>query len=289
MIGTDGKLITPSDLTLKITTEDIVPGKLSIKLKVPYPTNYPLTIFRKNNDANMLAKLEAYVQDDSIKIELFYVYSSKYFLTGNRLATEDESRLTKDLGKRMLCHILNYALEKNYIRETSTIHLEADGVCSNKKTQEAIKTWSYIQLRDFIKRTPALKNALTKSRGGFDMFDIYFNIVENHRETTLLICEYYLSERLVNYYKSYGLVPDGEISSPSVLMKGIVKDALVKCKTSSPSIPTPSHSMSQAEITLDGKKKSRKKRKSVKKTRRRLKSIAKKKKIHLKAKSLNKK
>ena len=96
--------------------------KGNLKITVPFPDNYPDTLFKLHN--KIIAELICYYDqsEDDIHIARFFVYTSSS-ITNDTLP--QERLLTKGLGRRMLCEAVRFGIDKNWITSNGTISLEA--------------------------------------------------------------------------------------------------------------------------------------------------------------------
>lgn len=203
----------------------------NIYIKVPYPDNYPKTLFWEKNREH--EKGLAYLQsnydkkEDVIYLQRLYVFPSMNSLDESSFATPEERRLVKGLGKRMLCQAIKYLLEKNSITENTTIRLDASGgYCNEDGLKYVMENYSEDEIDDYVNTN--FTSVVTDHIN-------YYNSPMSLEDKAKLMCIYFDNQKLVRYYQTYGLTPilkePGDIDPWGESMIGTIKGVLDKCNS----------------------------------------------------------
>lgn len=224
LIGTDGIAICPSDLNIVIREKTVYGGSMVFYVTVSYPPNYPDTKFKRMNPSKYISILHATIltENHSLYIIGFYVYTSRNYTFGE-LVTEDETELTRNLGKRMMCAFLNYIVnEKLYLTLDNDVVLEAEGLCQIRTLKEVMTTWSDDNVLIFMSSEPYRSQHLSKLENEIERIQQWMKMKKREdrikeclntentvpsEECNIMkeICKYYQSKKTVENYKTYGL------------------------------------------------------------------------------------
>lgn len=190
------------DYTKYFKTNIEIIFKKGIYLNIPFPSNYPNTEFRKKNV--YIAYIDAVIDiiNKNLYIDSFYVNSNK---TNN--IYEEEKKLCKGLGKKMLCYLISYILEKKYLTENDNVRLLVVNphFCDEKKL-EKYKNMSEEEVNNFFIKFP---NAINKYIETFIENKNNYNIT--FEDKIKIICRYVEGQKnLIKYYEKYGFVIDTE-------------------------------------------------------------------------------
>ena len=191
--------VKKTDLEIKIKRYDMEEAILEIV--VPYPKNYPMTEFRKHNNANVIAYLLINFKytriENYIDLEMFFVFSSKSHKR-SKYAIKEEIELTKGLGKKMLCYAINLLIKDKIIdKMTTMIKLTASGgYCQSKEdTDKILSSYTLEDMNMWMLQnlnTPIISEMLLYSK----------------EDKARIICEVFDNMKLVKYYEEYGLIRD---------------------------------------------------------------------------------
>jgi hypothetical protein len=88
-------------------------GDETLKLTVPIPQNYPDTEFKRKNKNIASLSLSYNKEKNVVTLDTFYVYTNQI----DPSITSTDKRVTKGLGKKMLCYALRELckIKKNYV------------------------------------------------------------------------------------------------------------------------------------------------------------------------------
>jgi len=216
--------VKKSDLEIKIQNFDTEDGTLEII--IPYPKNYPNTLFKQNNETDVIGFLEINFgevkTEGFISLDFFYVYSSKSNMR-SKYATKEEIELSKGLGKKMLCYAINLLIDNKIIdAKTTIIKLNAGGgYCSSDEevdkilsifSLEEIDNWIFENVKSSYKHYLSTLSLTQKAK---------------------IICKALDNLKLVKYYQEYGLQPDAvdrsKLDLTWIPMSGYINDVLKKC------------------------------------------------------------
>lgn len=223
LIGTDGSAITKSDLTFHVSSNTI---------EIPFPENYPPTTFylyQQRQVFPVLARIQfsfpstIYVNEDvkvedTMVIHAFYVYTHPSARQEEIMVSPVEHTLTKGLGKRLLCTAVHHALSSGLVSRNGSIHLEASGgKCIQEDVTRFMETWSEGEMDRLITQLQ-FKDYLPIEEMG--------NTVE---EKAHALCHYLENQKLVSYYKQYGLQPIDQSDPYYTTMNGKISSILNTC------------------------------------------------------------
>ena len=248
LIGTDGIAISPSDLNIVIKEKKTLRDSMIFNVTVSYPPNYPETDFKIMNPSKYISSLLATIlTDHSLYIISFYVYTSRNYTFGE-LVTEDENILTRNLGKRMMCALLNHIVnEKRYLTLDNNVVLEAEGLCQIRTLKEVMTTWSDDDVLIFMSSEPYRSQHLSKLENEIERIQQWMKMKKREdrikeclntentvpsEECNIMkeICKYYQSKKTVENYKTYGLSEEKRREA-NVDMTGTIKLIMdSKCK-----------------------------------------------------------
>jgi hypothetical protein len=194
-----------------------------VSIKVPFPDDYPPTTFRQTSDAIAELLLSYKTKDDTAILHTFYVHPA-----GSLDATSAEKRAVKGLGKRMLCHAVRFLLTRGSITLDARLSLEASGGrFDDDMVNRMMHDHTEVELDAFLMDFPtSIANLVEDLR--LDWIDI--PLVEK----AALRCMYDENQKLVRYYKTYGLqvLPHLDKSERDVAyepMQGTVHDVMNAC------------------------------------------------------------
>jgi len=193
-----------------------------ISAHVPFPDDYPPTAFRLTSEAIAELLLSYNTKNNTATLHAFYVHP-----VSSRDATSAEKRAVKGLGKRMLCHALRVLLSSGSITPATRLSLEASGGrFDDEMVERMMHSHSEDDIDAFLTNFPTSKTNLMEDLR-MDWADIPL------REKAALRCMYDENQRLVQYYKTYGLrVLPTDKSEHDVSyepMQGTVHDILRAC------------------------------------------------------------
>ena len=206
---------------------NIDPGKYKLKITVPFPDNYPDTLFKMNNKKNIIAELICQYDktDDDIYIARFFVYSSSSITQD---PTKQERMLTKGLGRRMLCEAIHFGIDREWITPNGTISLEALATaithenlhCSSEIMKQMKSSWTIEEIDEYLQPFHD---------------SLQHEIIESVDDKISLICKRIQNRKLVAYYETYGLkeLHDEHPSFDYTYMSGTIQSVLSECKKDS--------------------------------------------------------
>lgn len=154
-------------------------------------------------------------KDNILHLFKFYVRTSQ-----NPLATDKEVAATKGLGLEMLCHAVDLLLYAAEIPKTeyASIELELDASGGECLDNDFSTEHSREYLEDYLLSKP--------------YHDEFFEDTPieqmTHDELAIVVCEHLSNQKLVGYYKTFGLVPYEEHSN-YVSMRGKITTLVEKC------------------------------------------------------------
>ncbi len=187
-----------------------------LTLQVPFPQNYPDTEFKRKNKSIAGLSLSVYEKKNIVELCTFYVYTNE----NDPSITSTDKRITKGLGKKMLCYALTELCEKGKINKNYVFSLRAIGGTYTYECKEFVSKLDDSFLDKFLLKYPE---------------DLSNHIRYYGRELTLeekreLYCKINDNLKLVEYYKKYGLEPVMDGSGLGITMIGTVEKALEHCK-----------------------------------------------------------
>jgi hypothetical protein len=190
-------------------------GDETLKLTVPFPQNYPDTEFKRKNKNIASLSLSYNKEKNIVELGAFYVYTNQI----DPSITSEDKRVTKGLGKKMLCYALRELCEKGKINKNYVFSLIAIGGKYTDECKEFVSKLDDSFLDKFLVNYPE---------------DLSNHIRYYGRELTLeekreLYCKINDNLKLVDYYKRYGLEPVMDGSGLGVTMIGSVEKALEHC------------------------------------------------------------
>ena len=216
--------VKKSDLEIKIQKFEIEDG--SLEIIIPYPKNYPNTLFKRKNETDVIGFLEINFEEVTseryISLDFFYVYSSKSNEI-SKYATKEEIELSKGLGKKMLCYAINLLIDIKIIdAKTTIIKLNAGGgyCSSDEEVDKILSIFSLEEIDNWI-----FENVKSSYKSYLSSLSL--------TQKAKMICKALDNLKLVKYYQEYGLQPD--VVDPSKLdltwipMSGYINDVLKKC------------------------------------------------------------
>jgi hypothetical protein len=212
MIGTDGLPVQ-----LEISLFSAAPR---FSARIDFPDNYPDTPFRRAYDH--ICELNAFLNTrrDELGIRSFYVYTSRHI---SRLASREERRLTRGLGRDMLCMLTRYLLEEGLVTEDTRVELEASG---GKCFEEDLETFdmSEEEMDRVLARFPDnVQDEIDHKRRKGLLPELTLE------EKKQWVCAYTENQFLVEYYERYGLQAEESEDMFSTPMTGTIRGIMEAC------------------------------------------------------------
>lgn len=221
--------LKPPDASSWIVTEDRSCDDVTVSVKVPFPDDYPDTEFRQTSEYIAELLLSYKTKQSTMTLHTFYVHS-----VHSDCATAREKRAAKGLGKQMLCNVLSMLLARKSITQDTILSLEASGGrFDDDMVSCMMKMFTQAELEEFLADFPTTISMIVEDMG------IEWKAIP-WREKAELKCMYDENQKLVRYYKTYGLsVLSVDKSTRDVTyepMHGTVRDILGSCKASSDAV-----------------------------------------------------
>jgi hypothetical protein len=172
----------------------------TISLYIPFPLNYPSTEFKQKYKHMHIAILDCNINliDKNLYIEKFYVNS-------NRMTniSDNEKKITKNLGKNLLCYLVSYILKNKYLSEDDNVKLLAvSPISCDKNKLEKYKDITDNDINSFFNKFP---DAINKYK--YIYIDNPDNYIMTRNDYINIICKYNESQKkLEKYYNKYGFI-----------------------------------------------------------------------------------
>ena len=215
----------PPDASSWVVTEHPSYNKddrVLMSIQVPFPENYPQTAFRQTSETIAELLLSYSTKQNNATLHAFYVHP-----VGSSDATSAEKRAVKGLGKRMLCSALRRLLTRGSITPSAQLSLEASGGrFDDDMVDRMMQLHTEADINAFLSNFPiSMTNLIDDLR--LDWMDIPL------REKAALRCMYDENQKLVQYYKTYGLqvlpIDESEHDVSYEPMQGTVHDVMKAC------------------------------------------------------------
>jgi hypothetical protein len=221
--------LKPPDASNWIVTEDRSCDEETVSLKVPFPDDYPDTEFRQTSEFIAELLLSYKTKRNTMTLHMFYVHS-----VHSDYATADEKRAVKGLGKRMLCHVLSMLLARKSITQDTILSLEASGGRFDDDMVSCVmQMFTKAEVEEFLADFPTTIDNIVEDMG------IEWKAIP-WRDKAELKCMYDENQKLVRYYKTYGLhALSVDKSTRDVTyepMHGTVRDILSSCEASADAV-----------------------------------------------------
>ncbi len=202
-------------------TFDVEVEKGWLRITVPCLDNYPNKEYKRHHLFIAVLSLNFDKDADKVRLNEFYVYPSNSVYT-----TSEEKRLVKGLGKKMICHAIRILIVKRSITPDAILTLEASGgEAEEKVTKDIMEKYTETELDKILSEFPDTIRDLeydSKLEGR----KITFN------DKATLYCAYLQNQKLVDYYKTYGLQVEDDTDMSYTKMSGKVSDIIRTCKES---------------------------------------------------------
>ena len=214
MIGTDG-------LPVLLDLELFSSGRRFV-VRIDFPDNYPPTPLRQENE--QLGELVAMIDsnNDELYISSFAVNTSRHL---SRLATREERRMTRGLGKQMLCLLANHLVDQGLADENTGVMLEASGgKCFEEDLEDF--TMSEREMDRILARFPMNVNDEYEVKR-----DLGLRPELTLQEKKEWVCAHLENQMLVEYFQRYGLQPEEDPQDMFyTVMRGTIGQILDRCE-----------------------------------------------------------
>jgi len=167
-----------------------------LEAHVPFPVDYPNTTFRLKRNNRPLAYLRCnfFTSKDKVELHSFYVYSkdNTYRNVDN---IETDIKVTRGLGKQLLCTALRYLVDSSKVSINAIVELEAIGGDGDCIESESITEYEVdLFLQDYPNDKKDKMNAVVERP---------LTLLEKRT----LFCEIISNMKLVEYYKKLHIEP----------------------------------------------------------------------------------
>jgi hypothetical protein len=215
-----------------------------IHITIPFPDGYPNTKYKRNriDDFNYykgvsdetepsgFGKLEMNVEGTN-DLFLLGFYINTTFKNLRNLATIEEKKATKGLGKEMLCFACKIMVDEGYINLNlpCKISLEAGG---GECTGEEIDRDEKESLIKKIELDMLLSDIQRDYKNSYEWFMSTLNEKERnevYRDIIEFYCNAKENLKLIKYYEQYGLRVTDDSDPLGVVMEGNLEDVFINC------------------------------------------------------------
>lgn len=213
----------------------IIENNNSLALSIPFPTNYPETEFRKNND--FIGYVYMTLKKKGIYISSFGINTYPRDEYGKRFKVrKGEREGTKGVGKLLLCTGIEFLSRKNKLNPKTRVDLIAGGArCLKMEGDYISEIQESIRERFPQKYEKILEKGKNWYQEYFRLFypRMYYTAIKEYPDyLPIFYCQMKDNFKLADYYSRYGFKIKNESDFYSIKMSAQLEDVLESCSDS---------------------------------------------------------